>query len=105
MAPPPHMTGSRRSFRQQKQQTRLHFSPLPTSSPAKEGYSAAVQDRLAGVSYTGAKASSAEWSDDDEDEQDVKSNALPSPKTSSQIEDEDEAHGTFIAFTSQRTDN
>ena len=36
-----------RSLRSQKKQTRLQFSPLPSSSPAKEKYSDAIQDRLA----------------------------------------------------------
>lgn len=40
--------------RQQKKQTRLGFQPLPSSSPAKDAYSTAVQDRLASVRYQGA---------------------------------------------------
>ena len=47
----------RKPFRVQKQQTRLSFSPLPSSSPAKDKYSSAVQDRLANVRYDGASSS------------------------------------------------
>ncbi len=48
----------RKPFRAQKQQSRLSFNPLPSSSPARESYSAAVRDRLANVIYDGADTSS-----------------------------------------------
>lgn len=38
----------------QKRQTRLTFQSLPTSSPTKESYSPAIQDRLASVRFEGA---------------------------------------------------
>ena len=38
-----------------KAQTRLQFSPLPSSSPSKEDYSGNVQDRLANVRFNRAR--------------------------------------------------
>ncbi len=59
---------------------RLQFSPLSSSSPAKATYSTAVQDRLAGVTYEGAKTSAREPSPDPI--------SLLSPEPSSDIEGE-----------------
>ena len=57
MAGPSGPTAPKRPFRQRKQQTRLQFSLLPSSSsPAKDQYSQSVQDRLAGVTYKGSKS-------------------------------------------------
>src|ERR1700759_4779978 len=55
MAVSSRSTVPKRPFRQRKQQTRLQFSPLPSSSPAKDKYSEAVQDRLASVTFQGSK--------------------------------------------------
>src|ERR1700743_2494347 len=57
MAGPRGLTAPKRSFRQQKKQTRLQFSPLPSSSPASGRYSYAVQDRLSDGTHEGAKGS------------------------------------------------
>lgn len=43
-----------RALRSQKKQSRLQFSPLPSSSPSKEKYSDAIQDRLAIVRHDDA---------------------------------------------------
>lgn len=48
----------RKPFRAKKQQSRLSFSPLPSSAAAKDKYSAAIRDRLANVRYDGADTSS-----------------------------------------------
>lgn len=46
------MAGSKSSRR--KQQSRLTFTPLPSSSPATKGYHQQVQDRAAAVGYEGS---------------------------------------------------
>ena len=40
--------------RSRKQQTRLAFTPLPSSSPATKGYNKQIQDRAAAVSLAGS---------------------------------------------------
>ena len=62
----------RRSGRRNKKQTQLAFSTLPSSSPAKQEYSPAVQSRLASVRYA-SKANSHREAD-----------SLPTPEPSSQ---------------------
>ena len=62
----------RRSGRRNKKQTQLAFSTLPSSSPAEQGYSPAVQSRLASVRYA-SKAKSQAGID-----------SLPTPEPSSQ---------------------
>jgi len=42
------------SKRTRKQQTRLTFNPLPSSSPATKGYNQQVKDRAAAVGYDGS---------------------------------------------------
>ncbi|KAI7716545.1 hypothetical protein KC322_g2601, partial [Hortaea werneckii] len=39
-----------------KRQTQLTFSPLPSSSPASQGYNRQIQDRAAAVGYKGSPA-------------------------------------------------
>ena len=41
---------------QRKKQTRLAFTPVPSSSPVKSKYSDSIQSRLANVSYDGASS-------------------------------------------------
>ena len=66
-----------------KQQTRLAFSPLPSSSPAKDQYSTTtVQGRLANMRHTGSRVAPASSPAEPE----VKCEALPTPEPSSQIE-------------------
>ncbi|KIV87775.1 hypothetical protein PV11_03297 [Exophiala sideris] len=73
-------TAPRRSVRNLKKQTMLQFSPLPSSSPAKEKYSPAIQDRLASVRYQGARQSPREA-----DTVAGEVGMLPTPEPSSQI--------------------
>ncbi|OCT45275.1 hypothetical protein CLCR_06474 [Cladophialophora carrionii] len=81
MAGPSKLRASKRPFREQKKQVKLQFSPLPSSSsPAKDRYSAAVQDRLAGISYEGAKDPTRAARG-----LSPESASLPSPEPSSQI--------------------
>ncbi|KAJ9602816.1 hypothetical protein H2200_012596 [Cladophialophora chaetospira] len=83
------MAGSSRSSapkrpfreRERKKQMRLQFSSLPSSSPGKGNYSTAVQDRLAGVTYEGARSSPRA-----EDEPSPDPIALLSPEPSSQVQ-------------------
>jgi hypothetical protein len=63
-----------------KKQTRLQFSPLPSSSPAKEKYSNPVKDRLTTVRHDYAGLHQTPKSADDE--RDI--TALPTPEKSSQ---------------------
>ncbi|KAJ9495591.1 hypothetical protein H2202_008879 [Exophiala xenobiotica] len=73
----------RRSVRSQnKSQTRLQFTPLPSSSPTNANYSQAVQDRLASVRYHGAKESTIRRHGDVE----RPIRTLPTPEPSSQPE-------------------
>lgn len=68
-------------------QTHLTFNQLPSSSPAKSGYSSAVHDRLAGVGFDGSPKSNRATQaldSDDEDEVPQISAALPTPVKSSQ---------------------
>ncbi|KAG9791514.1 hypothetical protein ABEF93_000979 [Exophiala dermatitidis] len=74
----------RRSARNQKRQTTLQFSPLPSSSPAKSGYSPAVQNRLASVRYQGSKHASKTPQDGEDDKVGLTA-ALPTPEPSSQV--------------------
>ncbi|EXJ78789.1 hypothetical protein A1O1_09191 [Capronia coronata CBS 617.96] len=76
----------RRSVRNQKKQTTLQFSPLPSSSPAKAAYSPAVQGRLATVRYGGSRQSSPIPRKDGEDHS-AEAATLPTPEPSSQVED------------------
>ncbi|KAI1608122.1 hypothetical protein EDD36DRAFT_105981 [Exophiala viscosa] len=88
-------TAPRRSVRNRKKQTTLQLSPLPSSSPAKEKYSPAVQDRLASVRYHGAKGSRREV-DKEADEVDM----LPTPEPSSQIRGRDEGNAQASLLSS-----
>jgi hypothetical protein len=63
-----------------KKQTRLQFSPLPSSSPAKERYSDAIKDSLATTRHD--YAGSHQTSRGTDDERGV--TALPTPEKSSQ---------------------
>jgi hypothetical protein len=63
-----------------KKQTRLQFSPLPSSSPAKERCSDAVKDRLATIRHDYAGHHQTSRSTDDE----RNIMALPTPEKSSQ---------------------
>ena len=83
----------RRSVRNLKKQTTLQFSPLPSSSPAKEKYSPAVQGRLASVRYQGGRRFPQE-ADNVANEVDM----LPTPEPSSQIRGRNE--GRFARSTS-----
>lgn len=74
------MTTRGRSARLQKKQTRLSFAALPTSSPGKDAYSTAVQDRLASVRYSGARTRSSKSRDHSGGQ------APPTPEPSSQID-------------------
>ncbi|KAL2429520.1 hypothetical protein ABEF95_005760 [Exophiala dermatitidis] len=74
----------RRSTRNQERQTTLQFSPLPSSSPAKSGYSPAVQNRLASIRYQGSKHASKK-PQDGEDDNVGHTPALPTPEPSSQV--------------------
>lgn len=65
--------------RQQKKQSRLSFEPLPSSSPAKNAFSSAVQDRLASVRFVGSKSTERS----DREVRDAAEN-LPTPEPSSQ---------------------
>ena len=76
-------TAPRRTFRSRKQQTRLEFSPLPSSSPAKDKYNQAVQSRLANIRYDGA-ASPARVASPDREMVDRAVTSLPTPQPSSQ---------------------
>lgn len=80
-------------MRNRKKQTTLQFSPLPSSSPAKEKYSPAVQDRLASVRYHGAKESP-----QDIDRVASEMEMLPTPEPSSQIRGLND--GKFVAAIS-----
>ena len=71
-------SGARKPFRARKQQSRLTFSPLPSSSPAKDSYSSAIQDRLANVRYDLASSPSRRGTDDGGD-------SLPTPGPSSNL--------------------
>ena len=67
-----------------KQQTRLSFSPLPSSSPAKDSYPSAIQDRLANVRHTGSRIAPA--SSPPVPEYEVPVDSLPpTPQPSSQL--------------------
>jgi hypothetical protein len=70
-----------RSLRAKAKQTRLAFSPLPSSSPAKHTYSSSVQDRLANVRYTGSR----NRVPSSPPQPDVKQESLPTPEPSSQL--------------------
>ena len=70
-----------RSLRAKAKQTRLAFSPLPSSSPAKGTYSSAVQDRLANVRYTRSRTGVPSSPPQPETEQE----SLPTPEPSSQL--------------------
>ncbi|KIV93552.1 hypothetical protein PV10_04759 [Exophiala mesophila] len=49
---------AKKAYRNRPKQTTLRFAALPSSSPARDGYSEAVHDRLASVRYTGPSTSS-----------------------------------------------
>lgn len=76
MAPKP---APRRSIRNGKKQTRLSFSPLPSSSPAKDNYNSAIRSRLANVRYDGASSSPGRAQQGGTDGADT----LPTPEPSS----------------------
>jgi hypothetical protein len=63
-----------------KKQTRLQFTPLPSSSPAKERYSDAIKDSLATIRHDHAGHHQTFRSTDDE----RGITALPTPEKSSQ---------------------
>lgn len=65
----------------QKKQTRLSFQPLPSSSPSKNYYSTAVQDRLASVRFEGSKTPPTRATRSSTTK---KQPALPTPEPSSQ---------------------
>ena len=64
-----------------KQQTRLSFQPLPSSSPAKDHYSSAVQDRLASVRFQDNRSSPRRST---RSLKQVDADTLPTPEPSSQ---------------------
>jgi hypothetical protein len=68
-----------------KQQTRLAFSPLPSSSPAIDQYPSAVQDRLANVRHT--RSRNAPASSPPLPRPEIQPESLPpTPQPSSQLE-------------------
>ena len=69
-----------RTSKPTKGQTRLQFSPLPSSSPAKERYSETIQDRLANVRHD--RGGRQQRSRSPGDEESIK--GLPTPENSSQ---------------------
>lgn len=71
-----------RSLRAKARQTRLAFSPLSSSSPAKDNYSSAVQNRLANVRHTGSRNRVPSSPPQPDTEQE----SLPTPEPSSQLE-------------------
>lgn len=70
----------KKAYRNRPKQTTLTFGTLSSSSPARDGYSQAVHDRLASVRYTGPSRSSPSNMSGPSDARP----ALPTPEPSSQ---------------------
>ena len=70
----------RRTLRSEKKQSRLQFSPLPSSSPVRDGYSDALQDKLPNVRYKTERRNGASR----REEIQLSLQALPTPEPSSQ---------------------
>jgi len=72
-----------------KRQTRLQFTPLPSSSPVKVNYSSAIQDRLASVRFDRVRQShrpAAASLGDETAEDETGAGVLPTPAASSQAQ-------------------
>ncbi|KAK5049126.1 hypothetical protein LTR84_005549 [Exophiala bonariae] len=87
----------RRSARSKARQTTLQFSPLSSSSPAKQSYSPSVQGRLAAVRYGGAKVNARATAERHAQIQDQdlpgEEFSLPTPEPSSQVLERDRNGG------------
>ncbi|CAK4030176.1 Hypothetical predicted protein [Lecanosticta acicola] len=77
------------SKRSRKRQSRLAFTPLPSSSPATKGYNKQIRDRAANVSLEGVLSSAKrrkvihdDYDDDDDVESPDELATMPTPATS-----------------------
>ena len=78
-----------------KKQTRLQFTALSSSSPAKEKYSDAIQDRLTTVRHDFAGPSPARYNQKDVDDLP----GLPTPERSSQLQQQCLKDGQFAELS------
>ncbi|KAI7020967.1 hypothetical protein D0869_07445 [Hortaea werneckii] len=102
-----------------KRQTQLTFSPLPSSSPASQGYNRQIQDRAAAVGYKGSPAKKRRRLQEGDNEgnnptalpMDGVNEELPTPaatmrentESSSEDEDGNEEDGNDLARSTRET--
>ncbi|KIX08613.1 uncharacterized protein Z518_03269 [Rhinocladiella mackenziei CBS 650.93] len=84
----------KRPFRNQKKQTTLQFSPLPSSSPGKDNYGKAVQDRLVSARYGTDRG--LPHNINDARSETGETQTLPTPEPSSQLQNEDQSESQMI---------